>query len=239
MKRTALVTGAAHGIGEAIARRLAADGLSVAVCDLDAAGQKVAKEIGGVFIRCDVGGEGDVKAAFEKARRQLGPVAVLVNNAGVVSTTPFRELSAKDWDRTMAINLRGAFLSMREVLADFEELRWGRVVNISSLAGRSGGLLVGADYSASKGGLIALTKTFAKVIAPLSATANAVCPGTTRTRAADAFGDDGLAKLVAAIPLGRLGEPEDVASLVAYLASEEAGYITGATVDINGGLFMG
>lgn len=238
-KKVALVTGAAQGIGEAIARRLAEEGCSVAVCDVDPAGEEVAEAVGGLFVRCDVASEKDVVAAFERVRDELGPVTVLVNNAGIVNTTPFRELSVEAWDRTMAVNLRGAFLTMREVLYDFEKVRWGRVVNISSLAGRSGGILVGPDYSASKGGLIALTKVFARVVAPFSATANVVCPGTTRTRAVDVFGEAGLARLAAAIPLGRLGEPREVAALVAFLASEEAGYITGATVDINGGLFMG
>jgi 2-hydroxycyclohexanecarboxyl-CoA dehydrogenase len=243
-ERVALVTGGARGIGRAIARALAADGRTVAVGDLLADGaEETAASIGGLGVRLDVTDPSSVSAAVDRVAGELGPVAVVVNCAGWDELRPFLETDEDFWTRVVDINFMGMLRVTKAVLPGMVDAGWGRVVNIGSDAGRVGSSLESV-YSGAKGGVIAFTKTIAREVARSGVTANTVCPGPTRTPLLEGMaGDDEKGqKLVAglerAVPMRRLGEPDDVAAAVAFLASEKAGYITGQTLSVSGGLTM-
>jgi 2-hydroxycyclohexanecarboxyl-CoA dehydrogenase len=243
----ALVTGGGGGIGAAIATALAADGHAVAVADLrfEAAhesGQRVAAAGGRAApLEVDVTDGASVAEAIARASRELGPVEILVNNAGWDELKPFLETDEEFWDRVIAINFKGCLHTTRAVLPGMVERGHGRIVNIASDAGRVGSSMESV-YSGAKGGVIAFTKTVAREAARDGITANAVCPGPTRTPLLDQMTAEGGEKLVdalvRAVPMRRLGEPEDVAAAVAFLASDRAGYITGQTLSVSGGLTM-
>jgi 2-hydroxycyclohexanecarboxyl-CoA dehydrogenase len=237
-----MVTGGARGIGRAIALALAADGCRVAVADLlEEEAAATAEEAGGIAVPLDVTDSGSVETAAERIESELGPVDVLVNNAGWDEARPFLETDERFWDRVIEINFKGGLRTTRAVLPGMVERGWGRVVNIGSDAGRVGSSMESV-YSGAKGGLIAFTKTIAREVARSGVTANAVCPGPTRTAFLERIVGEGGERLVdsltRAVPMRRLGEPEDVAAAVAFLASEEAGYITGQTLSVSGGLTM-
>lgn len=243
--KTALVTGAGQGIGRAIAIMLAQQGAKVVVNDINLeSAQSVAKEIDTLLgqalaIKADVSDESDVAEMVAKALKEFSSLEILVNNAGIASYgIPTDQLSAEAWDRSMVINLRGTFLCSRAVLSHMKQQRYGKIINISSLAGQSGGIKVGADYSASKAGIIALTKKLALEVAGSNINVNAVAPATTETEMIEKMPEQQRDGLRRAIPLGRFGQPEDIAHAVCFLASEEASFITGATLDVNGGLLM-
>ncbi len=245
--RTALVTGAARGIGRAIALELGAAGDAVAVADLRATeAQETAAVIevaGGraIAVEMDVTDSGSVATGVERVESQLGPIEVLVNNAGWDELRPFLETEEDFWDRVIDVNFKGCLRVTRAVLPGMVDRGSGRLVNIGSDAGRVGSSLESV-YSGAKGGVIAFTKTIAREVARSGVTANAVCPGPTRTPMLEAMTDTGGQKLfdalVRAVPMRRLGEPEDVAAAVAFLASDRAGYITGQTLSVSGGLTM-
>jgi 2-hydroxycyclohexanecarboxyl-CoA dehydrogenase len=246
-ERTALVTGGARGIGRAICLALAADGRSVAVADIlvDEAGETAAavEAAGGraLAVELDVTSSDSVAAGIGEASEELGPVEIVVNNAGWDEHRPFVETDEDFWDRVIEINYKGCLRVTRAALPVMVERGWGRVVNIGSDAGRVGSSLE-AVYSGAKGGVIAFTKTVAREVARSGVTANAVCPGPTRTPMLEGMVEAGSEKLVQAleraVPMRRLGEPEDVAAAVAFLASERAGFITGQTLSVSGGLTM-
>jgi 2-hydroxycyclohexanecarboxyl-CoA dehydrogenase len=243
-KRVALVTGGARGIGRAIAVALAGGGRAVAVGDLlEAEAAETAEEIGdeAVSVRLDVTDAASVAAAVETVASSLGPIDVLVNNAGWDEARLFLETDEPFWDRVMEINFKGGLRVTRAVLPGMVDRGWGRVVNIGSDAGRVGSSLESV-YSGAKGGVIAFTKTIAREVARSGVTANVVCPGPTKTAFLDRIAGEGGERLVdsltRAVPMRRLGEPEDVAAAVAFLASDEAGYITGQTLSVSGGLTM-
>jgi 2-hydroxycyclohexanecarboxyl-CoA dehydrogenase len=246
-ERIALVSGGGGGIGRAISLALAADGRAVAVADLrlDAAVETAAavEAAGGraVAVQVDVTDGASVAAAVEEVAAQLGPVDVLVNNAGWDELVPFLETDEAFWGRVIEINFKGCLRLTRATLGGMAERGWGRVVNIGSDAGRVGSSLESV-YAGAKGAVIAFTKTIAREAATKGVTANAVCPGPTRTPLLEGMAATGGEKLVdaleRAVPMRRLGEPEDVAAAVAFLASERAGYITGQTLSVSGGLTM-
>ena len=178
------------------------------------------------------------RTLVESVIGEFRAVHILVNNAGICQTVGFAELSSADWERVLRVNLTGAFNCCKAVYPHLAAQRWGRIINLSSLAGKSGGLLVGANYAASKAGLLGLTKSLAREMAPLGVTVNAVAPGTTDTDLVKDWPQDRLAGLVRDIPLGRLGRPDDVAGAIVFLASEQAGFITGEVLDVNGGQFI-
>lgn len=231
-------------MGQAIAGRLARDGHRVAVLDVnEEAADKVASQLNAdgadaIAVPADVADNGNVTAAFDSVRRALGPVEVLVTSAAIAGFQPFGEITIEDWNRYLAVNLTGTFLCLQAALPDMVEAGWGRVVTISSAAAQTGSPRQG-HYSASKGGVIALTKTIALEYAALGVTANTVAPFTTDTpmlRAAQDAGDLPPTKYLAkASPVGRLGTGEDIAATCAFLCSDEAGYITGQVVGVNGG----
>ena len=238
------MTGGARGIGRAIALALATDGRAVAVGDLLAEqAAETAEAIGpqALAVPLDVTDSESVAAAVERTERELGAIDVLVNNAGWDEARPFLETDEAFWDRVIEINFKGGLRMTRAVLPGMVERRWGRVVNIGSDAGRVGSSLESV-YSGAKGGMIAFTKTIAREVARAGVTANVVCPGPTKTAFLDRIAGEGGEQLVnsltRAVPMRRLGEPEDVAAAVAFLASDAAGYITGQTLSVSGGLTM-
>jgi len=248
MPRVAFVTGAGRGIGRAIVRRLAAQDVAVGVTDVDGrAAAGVADEIrsqGGraAAAMADVTRVDTLEAARETVEEALGPVDVLVNNAGWDRLEPFMENDPALWDRLIAVNLKGPFWTTRIVLAGMLERGTGRIVNIASDAGRVGSMGE-AVYSACKAGLIGFTKSLARETARRGITVNCVCPGPTETALLDEVrGSERGAKIMQAIgrtiPLGRFGTPEDVASAVAYFVSDEAAYVTGQVLSVSGGLTM-
>jgi 3-oxoacyl-[acyl-carrier protein] reductase len=242
--KTVLVTGAGQGIGAAVATVFAARGANVAVNDVDRAtaegtvGEIASEGWNAASFVADITSEPGVRSMCERIVETFGSLDILVNNAGILSTSPTEELDVDAWERTLSVNLTGAFICCKSVLPIMRAQRYGKIVNISSLAGESGGIMVGADYSASKGGLLALTRKLALEVAAFGINVNAIAPGTTRTPMSDALPEADRAALVAKIPLGRLGEPEGIAYAACFLASDEASFITGATLDVNGGLLM-
>jgi 2-hydroxycyclohexanecarboxyl-CoA dehydrogenase len=241
--RVALVTGAARGIGAGIARALAAAGARVAVADVaEATARETAEGLGerGLAIVMDVSDARSVRAGVAEAEARLGPLDVLVNNAGIDVIAPFVESDEAVWDRLLAVNLKGTLVTTRAVLDGMIARERGRIVNIGSDAGRVGSTGE-AVYSATKGGVIAFSKALAREVARHGITVNCVCPGPTDTALLEQVReyDEKLhTSLARAIPLRRLGKPEDVAAAVAFLASDGAAYITGQTLSVSGGLTM-
>jgi 3-oxoacyl-[acyl-carrier protein] reductase len=234
--RIAVVTGAARGIGEAIARALHARGATVVVADLDAEGaERVAAALGDRARAAEV----DVRdrRSIERLLDGAGTVDVLVNNAARTVFRPLWEIDEDEWDDVLATNLRSVFTACRLAGPRMREQRWGRILNLASIAGQSGGSS-GAHYAASKAGIIVLTKMVAAELAPHGVTCNALAPAAVRTPVFDDLPAERLDALRARIPVGRFGEPREVAELAAYLCSAEAAYVTGATFDVNGGLLM-
>ena len=247
--KTVIVTGGGGGIGGATSRRFAQGGAKVAVFDVnEEAAQKVAEAIraeGGAAqaFRCDITNRAEVDAAVGGAEAALGPIGVLVNNAGWDVFKPFIKTEPAQWDKLIGINLVGALHMLHAVLPGMAERKYGRIVNIASDAAR-GGSSGEAVYSACKGGLMALSKTLAREHARQGITVNVVCPGPTDTAllAGVAEGARDPAKLLeafrSAIPLGRLGQPEDLASAIVFFGSDDASFITGQVISVSGGLTM-
>lgn len=225
--RVAVVTGGGRGIGLAICRVLVANGARVAALDLTPP-----DEPGVLGVEADVSDEAAVNAAFAEIERTLGPVTVLVLNAGILPLVPLEETSAELWERTLAINLTGSFYAARRALPGMRALGYGRVVGLGAAVGKSGGAR-SAAYAASKAGLMTLVKSIAAEYARDGITANVVAPALIDTQLLGA-----TREMAGRVPVGRLGTPEEVAAAVAFLVSGEAGYITGEILDINGGTLI-
>lgn len=240
-KKIAIVTGAGQGIGKAIATKLATEGATVVVTDLDEETAKATAatlDNGAYAVRTDVTDRDSVGAMVDQALERHGRLDVLVNNAGWDKAEPFVDSEPETWDRIIAINLYGQLNTCHKVLPIMAEQGYGRVVNIASDSGRVGSSGE-AVYSAAKGGVIAFTKTVAREMARAGVTANCVSPGPTDTALFASIGGERLREaLTKAIPLKRLGQPADLANAVAFLASDEADFITGQTVSVSGGLTM-
>jgi NAD(P)-dependent dehydrogenase (short-subunit alcohol dehydrogenase family) len=242
--RVSFVTGAGSGVGRAIALTFATEGASVAVADLDReAAARVADEIKAASGRAipfhlDVSVPESVAAAVTETVAAWNRLDILVNNAGICPITRFESISLEEWNRVLAVNLTGAFLCAQAAFPHIKASRHGRIINISSIAGRTGGITVGIHYSASKGGLMTMTKALAKLLAPYGATANCIAPGTLDTPMTADWATETREFLRRQIPLARLGTPDDVATAALYLASDGASFVTGATLDINGGMVM-
>lgn len=245
--RVAVVTGAASGIGLGIARRLGADGMAVALLDRDGAGARdAAAEMVGAGrtatgYEVDVADRSALGQVFASVREEMGPVTVVVTSAGIESFDPILEITPEKWDRILAVNLTGTFTCMQLAVPDMVDAGWGRIVTISSSSAQSGAPNM-AHYVASKGGVIGLTKAFARDLARHSITVNTIPPtivDTPMARKSEAAGDVPSVEVMGGmVPLGRAGTPEDIASACSYLCSDEAGYITGQVIGVNGGMYI-
>ena len=253
--KIALVTGAAGGIGKGIAVTFAAAGASVAVCDIDAEGaRRTVEEIEAAGGRaCAAGGDvsiaADVKAMVNRAIETLGAIDVLVNCAGISEVRPFLDTSEQQWDRTIRINLKSVFLTCRAVLPPMRRRKSGIIINLSSQSGKRGASWY-ADYCASKFGIIGLTQSLAQEFGQDGIRINAICPGIVETRLWDQAMWNGYARkrnlepskvkeaVISRIPLGRMGQPEDVAAVALFLASDASGYMTGQSINVTGGSLM-
>jgi len=242
--RVALVTGASQGIGRACALRLAASGASVAVAArnreklTELVQQIEASGVRAVALPVDVADEEQIKTAFKAALGQFGKIDILINNAGITRDQLVMRMKRADWDAVLSTNLTSAYLCIQQAIGSMLKQRWGRIINITSVFGQMG-QAGQANYAASKAGLIGLTMAIAREVGSRNITCNAVAPGFIETAMTSGFSDDFRQNALKAIPLGRVGAPEDVANAVAFLASEQASYITGHVLSVNGGMLMG
>jgi len=239
MSDVAVVTGAASGLGRAIAGVLHADGYRVVLADIDEHGvHAAAMELpGAMAARVDVRNQGSIVALLDRTLDAHGSADVLVNCAAVTQSRPLLEITPDELQRVLMVNAGGTFIASQLFGAHMAARRYGRIVNIASLAGQNGGTATGGHYAASKGAVLAITKVFARELAHAGVTVNAIAPGPHRTATVDSVvGTDNLPEFLRRIPVGALGEVEYVGRMVALLASRDAGFVTGATWDVNGGL---
>lgn len=248
--KNALVTGSSRGIGAGIAKALATQGANVAINYVKSQDKAewVSGEVKGmgresIVLQADVSKPADVKAMFKKLKDTWGRLDILVNNAGVISYAPFEQISQKQWDEVIDTNLRGQFICSQEAVKMMKESGWGRIINIASIA--SGGVGIGftniSHYTASKGGVIGLTENMAMELGKHGINVNAIAPGGIETDMAAAVKDDPetLKAMLAKVPKGRLGQPEDIGAAAVFLASEEADYVTGSVLYVDGGWLAG
>ncbi|HXN59076.1 MAG TPA: SDR family NAD(P)-dependent oxidoreductase [Acidimicrobiales bacterium] len=247
VSRVAVVTGGGSGMGRAICHHLGRQGRQVAVLDINGeAVADVAREldVDGVRargVRVDVSDRAAIDAAFDEVRRELGPIEILVTSAGIEGFSDFLDITTEQWDRMVAVNLSGTFHCLQLAVPDMIEAGWGRIVTISSSSAQSGTRRM-SHYVATKGGVIALTKALALDLAPHGITVNTIPPGVIDTpmmrRPVESGAMGSLDQIIARAPLGRLGTPDDIAVTTAFLCSEEAGYITGQQINVNGGWYV-
>jgi len=238
----AIITGASGGIGSASALDFAREGAEgIVIADLNEEGAKQVMDIISsetssrcLFVKTNIGKTEDIKNLFDVSIKQFKRIDIMVNCAGVCNTFDIDEIDAEQWDRLMSINLRGTYLCAREALAIMKRQKSGKIINVSSISGRIGGIATGIDYATSKGAIIAMTMSLAKMAGPFNINVNAIAPGFINTELTKDFKHFNPET----VPLRRVGKPEDVASVITFLASERSSYITGATIDINGGVYM-
>lgn len=233
---TVLITGGSRGIGAATVRAFINAGYRTAFFyrSSESAAQALAAETGAIAIRCDVRASASVASAFAEAKRLLGHIDVLVNNAGIAQQKLFTDITDEDWRAMLDTNLSGAFYACRAVLPDMISRRYGRIINVGSIWGQVGASCE-VHYSAAKAGLIGLTKGLAKEVGPSGVTVNCICPGVIETDMLSSFTKDDLAALADETPVGRLGTPEDIARSILWLADPKADFITGQIIGVNGG----
>ena len=241
--KTAIVTGSGRGIGKAIALAMAKQGANIVINDVNMeSAQQVVGEIaalGGraIAVKADVTVETEVEELVAGCIREFGKVDIMVNNAGIIQTVPVTEIKGDDWDRVMQVNLKGVFLCCKAVIPPMREQKSGKIINIASVAGkRGGGLLGNSCYSASKGGVIAFTKSVARECGPFGINVNAITPAFTDTDMTRSIAPDKKEFIIKMLPLGRVGQPEDIAGAVCFLASNMSDYMTGEIMDVDGGL---
>jgi len=241
--RIAFVTGASRGIGRACAISLAAAGHRVVLAARDLQKMEaVAEEIrtaGGTaaVVALDLASEESIKSAFAQAAKEVGPITILVNNAGITKDGLALRMKRADWDAVLQTNLTGAFLCIQQVMQGMMKERWGRIINLSSVVGESGNAGQ-SNYVASKAGLIGLTKSLAQELGSRNITVNAITPGFIDTDMTAVLSEEVKQKMLAQIPLKRFGSPEDIAAAVRFLAGDDAGYITGSVLKVNGGMYL-
>ena len=239
MARVAFVTGGVRGIGRAIVERLSADGFKVAAgySGNEAAAEACARELGAMVVKGNVGVFAECQRAVAAVEAELGPVDVLVNNAGITRDAVFHRMTPEQWGEVVRVNMDSLFNMSRQVIEGMRERGWGRIVNISSINGQKG-QLGQTNYAAAKAGVIGFTKALAQETAAKGITVNAVAPGYIDTEMVQAVPEKVLQGIIDQIPVGRLGRGEEIADVVSFLAGERAGYVTGATLTVNGGQFM-
>jgi len=239
MARVALVTGGTRGIGRAIVERLTADGFKVAAgySGNEAAAESLKRETGAMVIKGNVGNFADCKHAAEQVAAELGPIDVLVNNAGITRDGVFHRMNSEQWSEVIRVNMDSLFNMTRQVIEGMREREWGRIINISSINGQKG--QVGqTNYSAAKAGMIGFTKALALENAKKGVTVNCIAPGYIDTEMVQAVPEKVLEGIIGQIPVGRLGRGDEIADMVAFLAGERAGYVTGTTLSLNGGQYL-
>lgn len=239
MARVAFVTGGTRGIGRAICERLKADGMKVAAgySGNEEAAQACARELGVMVVKGNVGSFEDCDRAVRAVEAELGPVDVLVNNAGITRDGVFHKMSPAQWSDVIRVNMDSVFNMTRQVIEGMREREWGRIVNISSINGQKG-QMGQTNYAAAKAGMIGFTKALALENARKGVTVNCICPGYIDTEMVQAVPEAVLASIIAQIPVGRLGRGEEIADMVAFLSGEHAGFVTGSTLSLNGGQYM-
>ena len=241
--KVALVTGGARGIGKEIALRFAKEGADIAICDVSLEEtEATAKEIQKTGRQClafktDVTDSKDVQSAIDKILDKLGKLDILINNAGITRDSLVLRMSEEDWDKVIAVNLKGCFICTRAAAKVMLKQRFGKIVNLASIIGIMGNTGQ-ANYAASKAGIIGLTKSVAKELASRGVSVNAIAPGFIKTEMTAKLSEDVQKRMLSSIPLGRFGEPKDVADLALFLSSENSSYITGQVIQIDGGMLM-
>ena len=244
MNKVSIVTGGAQGLGRAIALELARKGSHLVVGDVNLeTAQRVTEEVHALgrrslALRVDVSNARDVSEMADRVVKEFGRIDILINNAGICQVVTIEKMTEEDWDRVMAINLKGVFLCSKAVMGVMKKQRSGRIVNMGSLAGKVGGIATGANYSVSKAGVMCFTKALARELAPYGVTVNAVAPGVIETDMTRGITQGDFTNYLKTIPLGTIGSAEDVSHAVAFLVSDEARYITGEILDVNGGMLM-
>ena len=242
LKKVALVTGGAHGIGCAIAKSLHSEGAITLIADIDKQGVlKAAEEIGEntVGIYLDISNVEQIKQVMDFIIEKYKRIDILVNNAGILHDSTIEDTTESEWDRVLSVNLKGAFFLSQQAIGHMKPLRFGRIINISSVAGRNGGLEVGSAYAASKAGIIGMSWNVARKVASFGITVNVIAPGPTESDIGNQFSSGARARLIDNIPVKRFGSPEEIAEAVVFLASETSSFITGTVLDVNGGIQMG
>ena len=243
--RIAVITGSAQGIGFAIAHLFAERGAKVFLTDVNEEKVKASaaslREEGFEAEGCvmDVSKPASIMEGFEKIKEVYGGIDILVNNAGILFSNPIEEITEEEWDLVLAVNLKGVFFCSQKVLPYIEGRPHPRIINISSVAGKMGSYASGMSYVASKGGILSLTYGMSRQLAPRGITVNAVCPGTIETPIMKVWTQEQIDGLTARIPVGRLGQPEDIAQAVVFLAADENDFITGEAISVNGGMYCG
>ena len=242
--RVAIVTGAARGIGKAIALTFLREGAKVAIIDSDREGLEILKKDMGkenkeaMLIPCDITKSSEVNGMVDQVYKMLGRIDILVNNAGIIRRGTIETVTEEDWDRVIEVNLKGTFNCCKAVVGIMKLQGYGKIINVSSIAGKMGDITSAPGYGSSKAGIDALTKTLARQLAPFGINVNAVSPHAIETEMSAQWSEERRKEIIASIPLGRLGKPEDVAEAVLFLASDEASFITGEILDVNGGALM-
>jgi len=242
--KVAIVTGAGRGIGKAIAIALAREGANVIVNDVDLqTAEKVAKEINSMdqqalAIQVDVSDSKEVNRMVQLVIKKFKRVDILVNNAAIIRRGLIEDLKEEDWDKVIDVNLKGAFNCMKAVVGIMKKQRYGKIINISSIAGKVGDLASALCYGASKAGMTCLAKSLARELAPYNINVNVVAPHAIETDMSKEWSEEKRKNIIANIPLGRMGEPEDIAEAVVFLVSDKAKFITGEVLDVNGGYLM-
>lgn len=242
--RVAIITGGARGIGKAIALTFAREGAKVALIDVEqerlgASREEIGKNGGkAIALICDITKSFEVKAMVNQVKKTFGRIDILVNNAGIIRRGTIETVTEEDWDRVIEVNLKGTFNCSKAVVEAMKSQRYGKIVNISSIAGKMGDITSAPGYGPSKAGIDALTKTLARQLAPYGINVNAVSPHAIETEMSAQWSEERRKEIIASIPLGRLGTPQDVADAVLFLASDESSFITGEILDVNGGAWM-
>jgi 3-oxoacyl-[acyl-carrier protein] reductase len=242
--RAAIVTGGARGIGETIGLTFLREGARVAIIDSDKERleilrkETVKKHKDVIAIPCDITKSSEVKAMVDQVRNTFGRIDILVNNAGIIRRGTIETVTEEDWDRVIEVNLKGAFNCCKAVAPIMKNQGYGKIVNVTSIAGKMGDITSAPGYGPSKAGVDALTKTLARQLAQYGINVNSVAPHAIETEMSAQWSEERRREIIASIPLGRLGKPEDVANAVLFLASEEASFITGEILDVNGGALM-